>query len=424
MDTHALINFSTLKRAHRTRGGRIVIAFFSLLLTLYLLLFTPWGNLALKPLLEAQLSSLADTDITISDLKLRPKKFHIVCRDNQADTLNLHGGFSLLTLRMYGHYDLSFRQNGSLNPFPFEWKTSGALSGGIAAFDIMGRAVLEKGEAQYRMQLHRFKLSIIDLKTKALPAAPFIHLSEYPVDADAAIFANLHLSGIDKREYAGNLALRTKTARFSPTKILKDDTNESFSLRKLLADEQGNVKPFKIDLTADISLDEAGIIEQFARMPLRGNADLEGFIRGDDRSLILHAHSALSHSATSSTITMENLEPSRILLTMRHADIASLFHLFALNAPLRGSVNARADLAPAGGAVTLELIDAVTVPKVLKEEYNLTQPLTRFNASVSANLDQKNVHYRGMFKSDLSRMHIDSTATHDQMLRDLLKMIR
>lgn len=424
MDTRTLINVARLKKAHRTRAGKVFIAVFSLLLALYLLLFTPWGNLALKPLLEARLSSLANTEITISELKLRPNKFHLTCGDRKSDLLNMHGGFSLLTLRMYGHYNLYLAQNGTLNPLSFEWRTSGALSGGIAAFDIMGRAVLEKGEAQYHMQLHRFKLSIIDLKTDALPAVPFVRRFDYPFDADTLLYVKLHLSGIDKRDIAGDIFLKTRTKRFAPTAIVQEDSNESFSLRKLLADKDNSVKPFKIDLTADISLDEAGIIEQFAGRPLRGNADLNGVIRGDEHRLIFHAHSSLAHSTTGATVTFDDLEPSQISIHARHADIAPLFHFLALNAPLEGNLNADADLKSKGGKASVEFLNASTVPKILKEDYNLTQPAVRFNASIIADMTSKEVHYRGTLKSDLSRMEIDSTTTHDQMLRDLLKMIR
>lgn len=422
MDTRPFMKFFTYKKFHQTVGGKITLSLLSFFLAASLLL-TPWGNLALKSLIEERLTALSGTEITVRELSLGHNKFHLVCTDAASNTLSAHGGFSLLTLRMYGHYDLLFAKPSGVNPLPFGWKTSGALSGGIAAFDIIGRAFLGHGETHYRLEFHRFKLSTVDLAIDAVALSPFIRLMHYPSDNDAALSGTLHLSGIDKRDITGQLSLKTRTARFTPTQILPDDSNERFSLKKLLADENGIVEPFKIDLTADIFLDEAGVIEQFAALPLHGEVDLAGFIRGDEKHLALHAHSTLSHSNTNGTLIITDLEPSHLRLHTQHADVGALFRFLTLTSPLEGKLKADADLTPKGGVITLSLADTVTVPKVFKEDYNLTQPTTRFNASLSANLSDTEVRYRGVFNSDLARMEIDHTTTHDQMLRELLKTL-
>jgi hypothetical protein len=418
------MKFSTFKKLHHTLWGRIAIALFSFFLIIFLFLFTPWGNLALKPLLEERLSRLSGTQVIVSELSLHYNKFHILCRDTLSNTQIVHGGFSLLTLRMYGHYHLHFAQTGGLNPLPFTWETSGALSGGITAFDIIGRAKLARGDALYHLQLHRFALSMIDLKIDALSIEPLIHLMKYPSDTDATLNATIHLSGIDTRDIAGKISLETRTSRFTATEIVEDNTTESFSLAKLLSDKYGVVKPFKINLTTDISLDEAGAMEQLAGIPLRGKADVSGVIRGDEKELTVHAHSPIAGGNTSSTVIYKNLEPSKISLHTQHADIGSLFRFLAFKPPLEGKLEMQSDLTGHGGLITLKLTNASTVPQVLKDEYNLTQPKTRFNALLTADLDKSNVHYRGIFKSDLSRMEIDNTTTRDQMLRELLKSLR
>lgn len=424
MDTRPFMKFFTYKKFHQTVGGKITLALLCFFLAVSLLL-TPWGNLALKPLIQKRLTALSATEITVRELRLGFNKFHIVCTDSASNILSAHGGFSLLTLRMYGHYDLLFTKASlGANPFPFTWKTSGALSGGIAAFDIIGRAIIGRGEIHYLLELHRFNLSIIDLKIDSVPLAPFIRLMHYPADNDTTLYGKLHLSGIDKRDIKGQLSLKTRTEHFTPTQFLSNDSNESLNLKKLLADENGIVSPFKIDLTANIFLNEAGVIEQFVGIPLHGEADLSGFIQGDEKHLILHAHSTLSDSNTHSTLTINDLEPSHLSLHIQHADIGSLFHFLTLPAPLEGKLKADADLTPKGGLITLSLANTRTVPKVLRDDYNLTQPATRFNASLSANLSGTEVHYNGLFKSDLTRMEIDNTTTHDQMLRELLRSIR
>lgn len=403
--------------------GKIFLSILGVILLLYILLFTPWGNLLLKPLLEERLSVLSETTITVRELSLRPNKFHIVCNDTVSNTFSAHGGFSLLTLRMYGHYDLHFSELNGTNPLPITWKTSGALSGGIAAFDIMGRASIQQGEVQYRLQLHRFKLSTLDLTLNRVPITPFMNLIHYPSNTDSVLYAQLHMSGIDKRDITGEFSIKTDTTHFAPSTLIEEDSNESFSLRKFLADKNGIVKPFKIDLSTNVSLDELGILEQFFGIHLRGKGDLNGFIRGDDKHLALHAHSTLAQSSTKATVIINNLEPYHVTLQVQHADLRELFHSVSLNSPLEGHLDIHTDLTQKGGVIALNLMNVLTIPKVFKDDYNLTQPPIRFNASVTADLSDKGVHYKGILKSNLTRMDIDKTTTHDQMLRELLQSI-
>lgn len=400
--------------------GKTFLSILGVVLLLYVLLFTPWGNLLLQPLLEERLSALSETTITVRELSLRHNKFHIVCTDPVSNTFSAHGGFSLLTLRMYGHYDLHFSELNGTNPLPLAWKTSGALSGGIAAFDIMGRASIKEGAVQYRLQLHRFKLSTLDLTVNRLPISPFMNLMHYPTNTDSALYAQLHMSGIDKRDITGELSIKTDTTRFTPSALIEEDSNESFNLRKFLADENGIVKPFKIDLITNVSLDELGILEQLSGIHLRGKGDLNGFIRGDNKYLALHAHSTLAQSSTKATVIINNLEPYHVTLHVQHADLGELFHLVSLNSPLEGNLDIHTDLTQNGGLIDLHLMNALTIPKVFKDDYNLTQPSIRFNASVTADLSDKGVHYKGVLKSNLTRMEIDKTTTHGQMLRELL----
>lgn len=408
---------------HRILLGKVSLSLFGIAFLLYLLLFTPWGNRLMTPLVEKSLSSALSEPITVREFALHHNRFHLMVQDEFGNTLSTQGGFSLLTLRLYAHYRLECFQAGGFNPVGGPFKTDGAINGGIAALIIHGNADIFKGNILYQIELHRFHLAIFDLKLHNIAYEPLLALLDYPSDTDTTLSGDIALRGFDRRDVEGNIRLQSHTRRLMPTPIV-EDTNESFDFRSFLADEYGRIKPFNVNITVDAAFAHVGVLEQFVGMPLSGPAELNATLRGDDRLMHFKAYGRVAGSDTSLRVKIVDLEPESLSYDLKHADIEQTFALLTLPSPLSGKADAHGDLSSAGGQFDFTLTQAKTLPDVLRQEYNITQPLTHFNAEIHADMNKKGVHYRGSFKSDLNRLEIDNTTTHDQMLSELLKTLR
>ncbi|MDD2949980.1 MAG: hypothetical protein PHU29_04265 [Sulfuricurvum sp.] len=407
----------------RTLFGKVFLSLLGVLLLLSIVLFTPLGNRMMTPIIEKSLSSALSTPVTLREFALRHNRFHLMIQDTFGNTLSTQGGFSLLTLRLYAHYRLECFHEKGLNPLTEPFKTDGALSGGIAAFDIHGNATIFGGDILYQIELHRFHLAILELKLHDIAYEPLLHLLKYPSKTDTILSGNIALRGFDRRDVDGLIHVSTQTHRFTPTPI-KEDSNESFDLKSLLADKYGRVKPFDVNVTIDASLEHAGVLEQFVGIPLGGSAELSSTLSGDEKLLTLTAHTDVAKSDTSLLVSIPDLEPASVTFHLNHADLKEAFALFALKAPVTGRADGAGEFTTKGGIVTVSITKASTLPDVLRQEYNITQPLIHFDAAVRADITPKGVHYRGSYKSDLARMQIDTTTTHDQMLSELLKTLR
>ncbi|MDD5159005.1 MAG: hypothetical protein PHI47_03055 [Sulfuricurvum sp.] len=414
----AMKRFAFLRRTRKA-----LYLLLGIVILLYVLLFTPWGNRLMTPIFEKALSSALSSPIALREFSLRHNRFHMIVQDTYGNTLSTQGGFSLLTLRLYAHYRLECFQEGGMNPIAVAFKTDGALSGGIAAFNIRGNGSIFGGNVLYQLELHRFHLAILDVKLHNIAYEPFLHLLDYPSLTDTAISGEISLRGFDRRDVEGNIHLTSKTHRFTPTPI-KEDDNESFDLKSLLADKYGRIKPFNVNINLDTSLAHAGILEQFVGIPLGGAVELNTTLRGNEKLLHLRAHTGVAQSDTSLVVTIPDLEPSSVSFNFKHANMEQTFALFALNAPILGQGDVYGELNLTGGNLNVSITKGTTIPTVLRNEYQITQPLIHFNADVHADIAEKGVHYHGSFKSDLSRMEIDNTTTHDQMLAELLKTLR
>lgn len=411
-----------LRTFHRTKIGLILLSFLGFILAISLLLFTPWGNRVSEPIIERSLTSTLNTPIKIEEFSLTYNRFHLLFQDGYGNTVSTQGGFSLLTLRMYAHYRIECFEQGGFNPLATPLKTEGSLSGGIASFNIHGTSAVFGGDVLYKIELHRFHLSTLDLKVTKVAYKPMMKQLDYPSDTDTLLSGTIDLRGFDRRDVMGEIHLSTQTKRFVPTPI-KEDDNSSFDLKSLLADKFGRIKPFDINIAIDASLEHAGILEQFVGLPLGGAANVSATLSGNEKLLKLKALTGVARSDTAIDVTIADLEPTSVLFDFKHADMDQIFTLFALNAPISGQGDMYGELNTTSGNLNVTITKGSTIPNVLRNEYQITQPLIHFDAEIHANISNKGVHYRGAFKSDLSRLEIDNTTTHDQMLRELLKSL-
>lgn len=408
---------------HQTRIGKALLGVAAFFLVMGLLLFTPWGNRLFTPLIEKLLVSQLSTGVAVDRFTLRHDRFELTFHDPHRNTVSLQGGFSLLTLRMYAHYRLLAPGPGGFNPLQIPFTAQGALSGGFGLFTVRGNAHLLGGAVLYRIQLRRFKFADLQLALSDIAYEPLMHRLDYPSSTDTRLFGTINLNGFDRRDISGTVELSSKTGRFTPTDIVEE--NEPFDFRSLLADEHGRVKPFDLNVTAAVSLEHAGILEQFAGFPLGGAIDANATLEGDNHLLRGTLRTSLARSDTTLRVTIPELDPTQVSLTAAHADLSGLFRLFALTPPLTGRCDASGEINGSKALLNLRLVDARTVPSVLKKEYRITQPPIRFTATISADISRdEGARYRGSFDSDLGRLEFDRNTTHEQMLRDLLHSLR
>lgn len=360
-------------------GLRIVLSALTLAIILYLTLFTPWGNTLAKPLVQNRLSSLFETPISIDTFTLTHNSLHLHFHDSHNNRVQVQGQFSLITLNLHAFYQADLSKSGGLNSMNLPLKTSGVLNGGYGRMSAQGSANIFDGNLHYRVQLNRFRTSDLHLSLGALNYQSLMLWLDYPHNSSTLLAGDIDLHGLDHRDVEGTATLQTRTKNFSPSPIVDDNT--SFDFLSLFTDDQGKIQPFHLNLTLKTTVDELGILEQFAMLPLRGKADLKAIFQGDQDRLVLDARTNLAKSSTHARVHWKRLRPSYVYLDVQHADTHALFHLFSKKSPTEGSISLNAEGTP------------------------------------------KSIHYRGYFISDLARTQIDNTTTHEGMLRDLLKAI-
>jgi hypothetical protein len=402
-------------------GLKITLAALALAGILYLLFFTSLGNSALKPLIEKKLTTVFNTPISIDTFSLTHNALTLQFHDSSKNMVKIQGQFSLITLNLHALYHAKIVHNGGINTFGLPLKTSGSLNGGYGLMNMQGAVNLFNGEILYRAKFKRLRPSDMHISVKNLDYQSLMQWLEYPHQSSTLLTGEVDLHGMNRRDIQGDITLRTHTQNFSPSELVDD--NSSFDFLSLFTDDQGKIQPFHLNLTLNASVDELGILEQFAMLPLRGSANLNTTIQGDQERLVLDAKSNIAYSTTLARVHWKKLRPSYLYVDIKNADAATLFHLFSQPSPIEGKVDLNAESNITKTTTNLSISRGLIHPDILKRQYRLTQPKTRFTARISAQATPKMIHYQALFKSDLARTEIDNTTTHEGMLRDLLKAI-
>ncbi len=402
-------------------GLKITLAVLSLVGIIYLLLFTSFGNSTFKPLIQKKLTTVFNTPISVDSFVLSHNALTLIFHDASTNTVNVQGEFSLITLNLHARYRAELLHNGGLNTFGNPFQSTGSLNGGYGHMILQGSADLFEGGLKYRVQLNRLKLSDVHLLLINIKYHNLMQWLDYPHHSSTLLTGEVDLHGLDHRDIKGNVTLRTRTQNFLPSKLVDD--NSSFDFLSLFTDDAGKIQPFHLNLTLKASIDELGVLEQFTMLPLRGNAKLNAVLLGDEERLVLDAHSNIAKSSTRARLHWKRLRPSYIYLNTEHADASTLFRLFSLPVPTEGTIHLNVESTITKTTAKLSVTKGLTHPDILKRDYHLTQPQTRFTANISAQAIPKVIHYQGSFKSGLARIHIDDTTTHESMLHDLLKAI-
>lgn len=414
------------KSAHRDRIRTVTVFIFiviALVIVGYSTLFTRSGNRLIKPLVKGQLESVLQQPITLQKFFLNLNRFELGFRDNAQNIVQAKASYSLFPPRIDGNYELNLTKPEGINPLGSPLQIHGTIKGAYHRLILTGKVEIFQGWADYNTTLLFTSPDCIKLELHRIHYQALMDFLEYPHNSDTLIDGNMTLDGLKKRDITANADLKATTNRFTPSILIEDD-NETFDFWKLIADKNGKIAPFSMNAKIKAQMDELGILEQFVTYPLRTSASLEGTLHGTQHQLVIDAKTNAAKSDAHAVLTLRNLRPNKLHVTLKHADVPALFTLLSLPSPITGNLDAHADTDFSNATVTLNLQKAHTQPAILKREYGITQPNMVFDSFLKMAITPKERHYSGVFTSDLESLTIVNSPNHDQMLQELLRQLQ
>lgn len=333
----------------------------TLVLTLYIVAFTPLGNGLIKPMVEAKIQEATKTQSKLETFLLTMSDFEVVLALSEENRITLKGKYELLKRSLDAKYLLDLKNLQTLEHFVGQplrgaFFSDGEVKGDRALMRIDGKSTIAQSQTSYSVTLADLNPTSIIASIKGAKLASLLQMMAKNPYASADVDMDVNFKSIKTGALDGAVALKTKEGRLDPKYMLSDfnvtipKTSFSMNLDATLQEDDidfkgellsnlfkitsvGSVTPqmLKTDATYALSVQDLEVLKPLTGADVRGALNLHGSVKGDKERLVVQGVSDLASSKSVFEATLKELQPSTFRAKVVNLDVAKL--LFMLKQP-------------------------------------------------------------------------------------------
>ncbi len=432
-------------------GGVLV----TILGSVYVLAFTPFGNSLIQPTIESKIKETTKLESKLSKFSLSMSDFSIVLELDRENSIYVNGNYSLFSQAFDIVYRVSLEKLESLKaltnaPLVGVFHTEGTVKGDMAFMKIEGLSDVAKSETTYYVELSDLNPTSIIAKVKEADLALLLLLGGQAPYASADVNLDINFKNITPHKLDGDIELRTVDASID-TILMKKDFNvtlpkTSFTMKldaALRGDDidyvyelnsnlaliasSGNVvpEPLQTDIKYSVDIKELAVLKPITNAPLRGAFKTSGTVKGTKKSMLIAGVSDVGASDTTYKVDLKEFKPQSVIASIKGAKLQKLLYMagqpnFAasdLDVDIKLTSLDPKNLA---GYLEVKLANGLVNSKVMKKSYKVNIPKTTFNSKTHVDLKGKNVDYKLNFNSNLAKLNSSGHLEPESMKMDLI----
>lgn len=416
----------------------------TLLLALYTLAFTSFGNNLLKPYLQDQIQAQSGLALTLEHFYLRSDALSILLALDSNNKVLLQGSYSLFSQSFDLQYSVNAAQLSALSefvqmPLRGSFFTKGVIIGDLERVKIKGQSDLASSDTRYELDLLSFEPQSLFATIKGLDLAKLLEMLNQGAYASARLDLDLQLSSLDLKNLQGDAKITLKEGTIntdimqnlynvslpqtnfhssSHIKLQKQDLIYTTEFVSNLATikSKGNIQPQTLSLHLDynIAIKELALFKPLTKTNLRGAFGLRGDLKGDKKLLVLNGISDLADSDTVFQASFKEFTPHKV-----HAKIKDLKldkALYMIHQPLYTeglfSADIHIDDARAQqlqGEIKTQISKGVLHTKLLNKEmqFHSPMPATTYTINTASTLQSNIIDSKITLDSTLLSLEIN-----------------
>jgi len=291
----------------------------SLLLVLfaliYTLLFTPFGNGLLKPVIEGRLNAALQTEAVVEQFTLDTSHFDLRIALTPSNIVTASGSYSLFSRSVDALYRVAFEKMNELEPLlqresRGQIHINGSVKGDAEAMKITGESDIASSATRYDVTLNAFNPAEVRASIKNAKLDELLALAGEKAYADASVSLQTAIKGIDVQDLDGTINLIVKNGRVDRAVMREDfnvtlpktafdakvvsrlkgktvDYSAAVNSNLLTLDSKGSVvvEPLGMDLVYALDVRELALLRPLIGAPLSGSFATRGSVKGDEAAL-------------------------------------------------------------------------------------------------------------------------------------------
>ncbi|MDE7217460.1 MAG: hypothetical protein K2N20_05140, partial [Helicobacter sp.] len=222
---------------------------------------------------------------------------------------------------------------------------------------------------------------------------------------DAALVKKDFGASIPATQFTTNLL-----AHFSGENVTHDLKIQS-NLGNITTDGTTNINTFATDSKYAAALSDLAPLTPLVQMPIRGDLQISGTIKGDQKSLLVDGQTNLAQSKTTYRATLVECAPATVDIDLQSLNLERL--LYMLHQPIytQGLLTLTAKLSDfndgISGQVALDIPNGKLMNAAMKQSFDLDMPTTSYTLSAASTLHRGAGELLSSFKSGLANLIID-----------------
>ncbi|WP_207561233.1 hypothetical protein [Sulfurimonas aquatica] len=417
-----------------------------LVVGIYIVVFTSFGNKLIKPMIENQISKETQLESKLDIFSLSLSDFEILLELNENNKISLKGNYSIFSQSVDVVYSVNLEELKTLKPLTktqlqSSFHTSGTVIGDMKLIKVSGESDVASSATTYNIELTDFHPTSIITKVANLDLKALLFMLNQKAYARADVSLDLNFKNITPHELDGNILLITKNGELN-SDVFKKDFNVSipkkslFSMNldaTLLGDEidytyllksslakitsSGNLipEPLSLDVIYGLDIKELALLKPITGADIRGALKLDGDIKGVKEKLVVNGKTDLASSATQFQAILSDFAPKSVKANVKGLKLQTA--LYMLNQPhyTDGLFDLSVDIKDANvdnlaGVINSKIYKGVLDSKYLSKAYEFesAMPVTTYNATTTTLLNKKRVNTKVDFNSNLADLDVEN----------------
>jgi len=179
-----------------------------LLLSLYVLVFTPFGNGLVAPIIEEKIKEQTKLDSKLDIYRLSVNEFEVVITLNKNNTISIKGDYSLLSQSMDIVYKVNLEELKTLKELlqtelDIPLHLNGTVVGDVAFLVVDGESDIASSKTTFSAELINFTPTKIRADIKGLVIEEVLAVLKQPHYADGLFDLNVNITNADVKNLNG-----------------------------------------------------------------------------------------------------------------------------------------------------------------------------------------------------------------------------
>ncbi|MGB5966522.1 MAG: hypothetical protein WBG65_13460 [Sulfurimonadaceae bacterium] len=420
--------------------GIVLSILLTLILVIYTLLFTPFGNGIVKPILEAKLNTALNTKAVVETFTLDMSSFDLKIAVTPSNLITASGTYSPFSQSVDAAYTIAFEKMSELEVLlqrrsQGKIHVNGRAKGDALEMKIVGESDIASSQTHYDLTLKEFNPATVIATVDNAQLDELLALAGEKAYANANVSLQTDIKGIDVENFDGDISFLVSKGRVDRALMRRDfnitlpqtrfgakvvsklqgdsvDYAATVHSNLLTLSSQGGliVAPLSMDLDYDLNIKELALLRPVINAPLRGAFATQGHVKGGEETLNVLGTSDIGGSDSRYDITLAHFIPSKVLATVKNAKLSKLLYLAGEEKYAEADVNLDVDLSDLDpenlqGSATLDISKGTVFSQTMKKAYGIALPKTDFNTRFNADLKGKEIDYTLSLLSNLAQIN-------------------